>query len=54
MQKKYIVRLNDQERAELTNVIKKLSGTGQKVRRAQVLLKSERQEAGKKGPPIDC
>ena len=41
MQKKYIVRLNDQERAELTNVIKKLSGTGQKVRRAQVLLKSD-------------
>ena len=41
MLKKYIVRLNDQERAELTNVIKKLSGTGQKVRRAQILLKSD-------------
>lgn len=41
MQKKYIVRLNDQERVELTNVIKKLSGTSQKVRRAQILLKSD-------------
>lgn len=41
MQKKYIVRLNDQERAELTNVIKKLSGTSQKVRRAQILLKAD-------------
>ncbi|TWT66389.1 helix-turn-helix domain-containing protein [Allorhodopirellula solitaria] len=41
MLKKYIVRLNDQERAELTHVIKKLSGTSQKVRRAQILLKSD-------------
>lgn len=41
MQKKYIVRLNDQERAELTDVIKKLSGTSQKVRRAHILLKSD-------------
>lgn len=41
MQKKYIVRLNDQERVELANVIKRLSGTSQKVRRAQILLKSD-------------
>ena len=41
MKKKYIVRLNDQERQELGSVIKKLSGTGQKVRRAQILLKSD-------------
>lgn len=41
MQKKYIVRLNDQERVELTSVIKKLTGTSQKVRRAQILLKSD-------------
>lgn len=41
MQKKYIVRLNDDERTELINVIKKLSGTSQKVRRAQVLLKAD-------------
>lgn len=41
MKKKYIVRLSDQERQELGAVIKKLSGTGQKVRRAQILLKSD-------------
>ncbi len=34
MQKKYIVRLTDEERTELTQVIKKLVGTSQKVRRA--------------------
>ncbi len=39
MQKKYIVRLSDQEREELNQVVKKLSGTGQKVKRAQILLK---------------
>lgn len=41
MQKKYIVRLSDDERVELTSVIKRLSGTSQKVRRAQILLKSD-------------
>ena len=41
MQKKYIVRLTDQERGELRSVIKKLKGTGQKVRRAQILLKAD-------------
>ena len=41
MLKKYVVRLSDQERAELGDVIKKLKGTGQKVRRAQVLLKAD-------------
>jgi hypothetical protein len=41
MQKKYIVRLSDDERAELTVVIKKLKGTSQKVRRAQILLKAD-------------
>jgi hypothetical protein len=41
MQKKYVVRLTDQERDELHSVIKKLKGTGQKVRRAQVLLKAD-------------
>jgi hypothetical protein len=41
MQKKYIVRLNATERAELRQVIKKLSGTSQKVRRAQILLKTD-------------
>ena len=41
MQKKYVVRLNDEERHELQAVIKKLSGTSQKVRRAQILLKAD-------------
>jgi hypothetical protein len=41
MQKKYIVRLTDQERSELVAVIKKLKGTSQKVQRAQILLKAD-------------
>ena len=41
MQKKYVVRLTDQERDELRGVVKKLRGTAQKVRRAQVLLKAD-------------
>jgi len=41
MQKKYIVRLTDEERDELQEVVKKLKGTGQKVRRAQILLKAD-------------
>jgi hypothetical protein len=41
MQKIYVVRLTDQERVELRSVVKKLKGTGQKVRRAQILLKAD-------------
>lgn len=41
MQKKYIVRLSDEERKQLEGVIKKLKGTSQKVRRAQILLKAD-------------
>jgi hypothetical protein len=41
MQKIYVVRLSNQERDELQMVIKKLKGTGQKVRRAQILLKAD-------------
>ena len=41
MQKLYVVRLTDQERDELQTIVKKLKGTGQKVRRAQVLLKAD-------------
>jgi homeodomain-containing protein len=41
MQKLYVVRLTDQERDELRSVVKKLKGTGQKVRRAQILLKAD-------------
>jgi transposase len=41
MLKKFVVRLKEQERAELGDVVRKLKGTGQKVRRAQVLLKAD-------------
>jgi hypothetical protein len=41
MQKKYIVRLSEQERKTLQDVVKKLSGSGEKVRRAQILLKAD-------------
>jgi hypothetical protein len=41
MQKKYVVRLTDQERQTLREVVKKLKGTSQKVRRAQILLKAD-------------
>ena len=41
MNKKYIVRLSDEERRELVEVINKLKGTSQKVKRAQILLKAD-------------
>ena len=46
MNKKYIVRLSDQERAELMGVVKKLQGSSQKVRRAQILLKADAEGPG--------
>ena len=41
MQKKYVVRLTDEERRELQVVVRKFKGTSQKVRRAQILLKAD-------------
>jgi hypothetical protein len=41
MNKKYIVRLTDQQRDELAIVSKKLKGTSGKVRRAPILLKAD-------------
>lgn len=41
MQKKYIVRLTEAERATCQEGIKKLKGTSEKVRRAQILLKAD-------------
>lgn len=41
MQKKYIVRLTDEERETLRSVVRKLKGSSEKVRRAQVLLKAD-------------
>lgn len=41
MEKKYIVRLSDKERKSLLEIVKKLKGSSQKVRRANVLLKAD-------------
>ncbi len=41
MYKKYIVRLTDCERQLLNEVVRKLKGTSEKVRRAQILLKAD-------------
>lgn len=41
MKKRYIVRLTKEERCHLQEVIKKLKGSSQKVRRAQILLKTD-------------
>ena len=41
MNKKYIIRLTNEERQTCTEVIKKLQGTSQKVRRSQILLKAD-------------
>jgi len=41
MPKKYIVRLTEDERSQLRAVVKKLKGSSQKVRRAQILLKAD-------------
>lgn len=46
MQKKYIVRLSKAERKTLEAVIKKLNGSSQKVRRAQILLKADANGSG--------
>ena len=41
MQKKYIVRLTETERETLQEIVKKLKGSSQQVRRAQILLKAD-------------
>ena len=41
MAKKYIVRLSEEEQNLLQNIVKKLKGTSQKVRRANILLKAD-------------
>jgi transposase len=46
MNKKFIVRLSDEERAVCQEVIKKLKGSSQKVRRAQILLKADAEGPG--------
>ncbi|REJ76648.1 MAG: helix-turn-helix domain-containing protein [Planctomycetota bacterium] len=39
--KKYVVELSDEERAVCREVVEKLKGTSQKVKRANILLKSD-------------
>jgi hypothetical protein len=41
MNKKYIVRLSDEERGLCQEIIKKLKGSSQRFRRAQILLKAD-------------
>jgi Homeodomain-like domain len=41
MNKKYIVRLSDEERGVCQDIVKRLKGTSQKVMRAQVLLRAD-------------
>ena len=41
MIKKYVVRLTDEERGVCQAIVKKLKGSSEKVRRAQVLLKAD-------------
>ena len=41
MQKKYIVRLTDEERETLQRIVSKPKGASQRIRRAQVLLKAD-------------
>ena len=41
MNKKYVVRLSDEERAVCQEIVKKLKGSSQKFRRAQILLKAD-------------
>jgi Homeodomain-like domain len=41
MTKKFVVRLSDEERGICQEIVKKLKGSSQKVRRAQILLKAD-------------
>jgi hypothetical protein len=41
MYKKYIVRLSEEERQVCQDVVRKLKGSSEKVRRAQILLKAD-------------
>ena len=41
MNKKYIVRLSDEERGVCQGIVKRLKGSSEKVKRAQILLKAD-------------
>ena len=46
MTKKYVVRLTDEERNACQAIVKKLKGSSEKVRRAQILLKADADGSG--------
>ena len=46
MNKKYVVRLSEEERMVCQEIIKHLKGSSQKFRRAQILLKADADGAG--------
>lgn len=46
MNKKYVVRLSEEERSVCQGIIKTLKGSSQKFRRAQILLKADADGAG--------
>lgn len=46
MNKKYVVRLSEEERSVCQGIIKTLTGSSQKFRRAQILLKADADGAG--------
>lgn len=58
MNKQYIVELTDDERAALKEVVKKLKGSSQKVKRANILLKADASGAAwtdaKIAEALDC
>src|SRR5271165_3913404 len=41
MHKKYIVRLSDEERGVCQDIVKRLKGSSEKVKRAQILLRAD-------------
>ena len=41
MQKRFIVRLSEKERVQLSQIVRKFKGSSQRVRRAQILLKAD-------------
>jgi hypothetical protein len=58
MVKKYVVRLTEEERSVCLTIVKKLKGSSEKVRRAQMLLKADADGPGwpdaKIAEAIDC
>ena len=54
MNKKYIVRLSDEERGVCQDIVKRLKGTSEKVKRAQILLKADADGLGLKAVSVEC